>query len=126
MGVSAPRVSTRARWSNGPGDRYAAHDHGYDKVIVVERGSIRFGLGLGSGAVIELAEGDRLELPAGHAARRSRRADRRRMSRGAHACRVAFRGHPSSRRDMVTALVRGRGRLSACRRKTVGSDVAYP
>ena len=31
-------------WSNGPGDRYAAHDHGYDKVIVVERGSIRFGL----------------------------------------------------------------------------------
>ncbi len=33
------------RWSNGPGDRYAAHDHGYDKVIVVERGSIRFGLG---------------------------------------------------------------------------------
>ena len=52
-------------WSNGPGDRYAAHDHGYDKVIVVERGSIRFGLGLGSGAVIELAAGDRLELPAG-------------------------------------------------------------
>ena len=34
----------RAGWSNGPGDRYAAHDHGYDKVIVVERGSIRFGL----------------------------------------------------------------------------------
>ena len=31
-------------WSNGPGDRYAAHEHGYDKVIVVERGSIRFGL----------------------------------------------------------------------------------
>lgn len=51
------------RWSNGPGDRYGAHDHGYDKVIVVERGSIRFGLG---GAVtVDLADGDRLELPAG-------------------------------------------------------------
>src|SRR5258705_360873 len=32
-----------ATWSNGSGDRYAAHDHGYDKVIVVDRGSIRFG-----------------------------------------------------------------------------------
>ena len=31
-------------WSNGPGERYAPHDHGYDKVIVVERGSIAFGL----------------------------------------------------------------------------------
>ena len=40
----ATRASTQGRWSNGPGDRYAAHDHGYDKVIVVERGSIRFGL----------------------------------------------------------------------------------
>jgi quercetin dioxygenase-like cupin family protein len=51
------------RWSNGPGDRYAPHDHGYDKVIVVERGSIRFGLG--DRTAVELAEGDRLELPAG-------------------------------------------------------------
>ena len=51
-------------WSNGPGDRYAAHDHGYDKVIAVERGSIRFGLP-GTGDSIELAIGDRLELPAG-------------------------------------------------------------
>ena len=31
-------------WANGPGDRYAAHEHDYDKVIAVERGSIRFGL----------------------------------------------------------------------------------
>jgi quercetin dioxygenase-like cupin family protein len=52
------------RWSNGPGDRYAAHEHGYDKVIVVERGSIRFGLPVTGGA-IELVAGDRLELPAG-------------------------------------------------------------
>jgi uncharacterized protein YjlB len=51
-------------WSNGPGDRYDAHEHGYDKVIVVERGSIVFGLP-GRGRSVDLAEGDRLELPAG-------------------------------------------------------------
>jgi uncharacterized protein YjlB len=51
-------------WSNGPGDRYGAHDHGYDKVIAVERGSIAFGLP-GGGGTLELATGDRLELPAG-------------------------------------------------------------
>jgi quercetin dioxygenase-like cupin family protein len=49
-------------WSNGPGDRYGAHDHGYDKVIVVAAGSIRFGLADGP---IDLETGDRLELPAG-------------------------------------------------------------
>ena len=52
-------------WSNGPGDRYAAHEHAYDKVIVVERGSIRFGLRTGD--AVELSAGDRLELPAGTA-----------------------------------------------------------
>lgn len=51
-------------WSNGPGDRYGAHDHGYDKVIVVAHGSISFGLP-GRETSIALAEGDRLELPAG-------------------------------------------------------------
>jgi uncharacterized protein YjlB len=50
-------------WSNGPGDRYASHEHVYDKVIVVERGSIRFGLPA-TGEAIDLQEGDRLELPA--------------------------------------------------------------
>jgi uncharacterized protein YjlB len=51
-------------WSNGPGDVYAAHVHGYDKVLVVERGSIVFGLpDLGSS--VTLAVGDRLDLPAG-------------------------------------------------------------
>jgi uncharacterized protein YjlB len=50
-------------WSNGPGDRYGAHDHGYDKVIVVATGSIAFGLAAGQS--VELAAGDRLELPAG-------------------------------------------------------------
>jgi mannose-6-phosphate isomerase-like protein (cupin superfamily) len=51
-------------WSNGPGDRYASHQHAYDKVIVVAAGSIRFGLTDGG---IDLREGDRLELPAGTA-----------------------------------------------------------
>ena len=56
-------------WSNGPGDRYGAHEHGYDKVIAVESGSIDFELP-STGAVVHLAAGDRLELPAGtrHAA----------------------------------------------------------
>ena len=53
-----------AAWSSGSGDRYGAHDHAYDKVIVVAAGSIRFGLPV-SGAHLELAIGDRLELPAG-------------------------------------------------------------
>ncbi len=53
-------------WSNGPGDRYSAHDHGYDKVIVVAAGSIDFGLPA-NGQTIHLATGDRLELPAGTA-----------------------------------------------------------
>ena len=49
-------------WSNGPGDRYGSHDHGYDKVIVVAAGSIRFGL---PDDAIDLETGDRFELPAG-------------------------------------------------------------
>lgn len=50
-------------WSNGPGDRYGAHDHAYDKAIVVVQGSIDFGLPT-SGEVVSLRAGDRLELPA--------------------------------------------------------------
>ena len=50
-------------WSNGPGDRYAAHAHDYDKVLVAARGSIRFGLP-GLGRAVELTAGDRLDLPA--------------------------------------------------------------
>ena len=72
--MSAGGVADRLRaeglapgsWSNGPGDRYGAHDHDYDKVIVVERGSIRFGLPA-TNETIDLALGDRLELPAGTA-----------------------------------------------------------
>jgi uncharacterized protein YjlB len=51
-------------WGNGPDDRYAPHQHGYDKVIVVTAGSITFGLP-GAGGSIVLSAGDRLELPAG-------------------------------------------------------------
>ena len=51
-------------WSNGPGDRYPAHEHEYDKVLVVAVGSIEFGLP-GRGESVELQEGDRLDLPAG-------------------------------------------------------------
>lgn len=51
------------RWGNGPGDRYAAHRHPYDKVIVCVRGSITFGLPRRAGS-IALEAGDRLELPA--------------------------------------------------------------
>jgi len=51
-------------WSNGPGDRYAAHDHAYDKVIVVTSGLIVFGLS-DDGTAVQVAAGDRLELPAG-------------------------------------------------------------
>jgi len=53
-------------WSNGPHDRYAAHDHGYDKVLVCAAGSIRLGLPA-TGTSAELRAGDRLELPAGTA-----------------------------------------------------------
>lgn len=51
-------------WSNGPGDRYGAHAHDYDKVIVVAAGSIVFG-SPADGQHLALAVGDRLELPAG-------------------------------------------------------------
>jgi uncharacterized protein YjlB len=53
-------------WSNGPGDAYAAHEHGYDKVLVCAAGSIRFGLPA-TGASVRLGVGDRLDLPAGTA-----------------------------------------------------------
>jgi uncharacterized protein YjlB len=53
-----------SRLGNGPGERYAPHDHAYDKVLAVERGSIRLGLPA-SGSAIDLVAGDRLDLPAG-------------------------------------------------------------
>ncbi|MEX1253160.1 MAG: cupin domain-containing protein [Dehalococcoidia bacterium] len=49
-------------WSNGPGDRYAAHDHPYHKVLYCASGSIRFVVG---GANVDLSPGDRLDIPPG-------------------------------------------------------------
>jgi quercetin dioxygenase-like cupin family protein len=56
-------------WSNGPGDRYAAHRHAFDKVLVAVRGTIVFRLPE-LGRDLDLRAGDRLHLPAGtlHAA----------------------------------------------------------
>ena len=51
-------------WSNGPGDRYAAHSHGYDKVLYCVDGSITFVLEA-EGRRLELNGGDRMILPAG-------------------------------------------------------------
>jgi quercetin dioxygenase-like cupin family protein len=58
-----------SRWSNSPGDTYAAHQHGYDKVLVAVRGSITFHL-VDLESDVSLSAGERLELPAGtsHAA----------------------------------------------------------
>jgi quercetin dioxygenase-like cupin family protein len=60
---------TASSWGNGPGDRYGAHRHDFDKVLVAATGAITFHLPeLGRDVLLE--EGDRLELPAGtlHAA----------------------------------------------------------
>ena len=56
-------------WSNGPGDRYAAHVHGYDKVLMCAAGSITFLIGTDA-VPVELQPGDGFVLPAGtrHAA----------------------------------------------------------
>jgi quercetin dioxygenase-like cupin family protein len=51
-------------WSNGPGDVYSAHTHGYRKVIYVVSGSITFGLP-DTGDRLEMHAGDRLELDRG-------------------------------------------------------------
>ncbi len=51
------------QWSNGPNDVYSAHQHSYDKVIYVVRGSITFGLPE-KGQKLLLQAGDRLDLPA--------------------------------------------------------------
>ena len=61
-GCSAPRP-----WSNGPGDRYDRHEHGYHKVLFCLDGSIVFHTDDGDMA---LSVGDRLDLEPGttHAA----------------------------------------------------------
>ena len=56
-------------WSNGPGDRYAAHEHGTTKLLVCAEGSITFLVGP-EAVPVELGAGDGVVLPAGtrHAA----------------------------------------------------------
>jgi quercetin dioxygenase-like cupin family protein len=51
-------------WSNGPGDRYAAHSHGYEKVLYCVDGSITFVLEA-DGHRLELKPGDRMVLAPG-------------------------------------------------------------
>ena len=74
---SVATVTTRLRdegvepyaWSNGPGDRYAVHQHGYAKLLMCATGSITFLIGPDAVAV-ELNPGEGFVLPAGtpHAA----------------------------------------------------------
>ena len=47
-------------WGNGPGDTYACHEHGYEKVLYCVRGRIVFHT---EGGDIELGPGDKLILP---------------------------------------------------------------
>jgi quercetin dioxygenase-like cupin family protein len=51
-------------WSNGPGDRYAAHSHNYEKVLYCVDGSITFLLEA-EGRQLDLRAGDRMVLPSG-------------------------------------------------------------
>ena len=51
-------------WSNGPGDRYAAHSHSFEKVLYCVDGSITFVLE-NERKRLELEAGDRMVLPAG-------------------------------------------------------------
>jgi quercetin dioxygenase-like cupin family protein len=50
-------------WGNGPGDRYLAHRHDFDKVLVCVEGGIEFWLRELS-RVARLEPGDRLDLPS--------------------------------------------------------------
>ncbi len=49
-------------WSNGPGDRYAAHEHRFTKLLVCAEGSITFLVG-DRETPVELGAGDGFEMP---------------------------------------------------------------
>jgi mannose-6-phosphate isomerase-like protein (cupin superfamily) len=74
-GVEAADRALRAEgvephaWSNGPGDRYAAHEHHYEKLLRCARGSVTFLVGPDA-VPVELRAGEGFALPAGtrHAA----------------------------------------------------------
>jgi hypothetical protein len=50
-------------WSNGPGDRYEVHEHGYTKLLMCAAGSITFLVGA-EASPVELLPGDGFVLPA--------------------------------------------------------------
>lgn len=51
-----------SRWSNGPGDRYGVHSHGYHKVLYCVIGGITFDV---EGKKFDLRAGDRLDITPG-------------------------------------------------------------
>ena len=51
-------------WSNGPGDRYGAHEHATTKLLVCAEGSITFLVGAAAEPVT-LEAGEGFVLPAG-------------------------------------------------------------
>lgn len=51
-------------WSNAPFDTYAAHEHGFEKLLMCAAGSITFRVG-SEGAAVELRPGSGFVLPAG-------------------------------------------------------------
>jgi len=56
-------------WSNGPGDRYAGHSHGYTKLLMCAAGSITFLVGAdGTPVVLQPGEGFVLTAGTQHAA----------------------------------------------------------
>lgn len=55
---------TPYKWSSDPQDVFPAHDHPYEKVIVIVEGSITFGFPI-EGEPTTLYPGDRLALPPG-------------------------------------------------------------
>jgi uncharacterized protein YjlB len=74
-GIAGAREALRAAgvepyaWSNGPGDRYGAHDHATTKLLICAEGSITFLVGPDA-TPVRLGAGDGFVLPAGtrHAA----------------------------------------------------------
>lgn len=56
-------------WSNGPHERYAAHEHGFTKLLICASGSITFLVGPDENAV-EIQPGEGFLMPPGtrHAA----------------------------------------------------------
>ncbi len=84
-------------WGHGVHDTDAVHEHGYETVLRVVRGSIRFDLPR-RGASVALGPGDTLILPAGLAHGAAARPTRRDVPGGASAGAVASRaGSPHER-----------------------------